>query len=74
MSEQAVLYSVSNHICTVTLNQPESMNALSTAVLEGVTQALERADKDDEVRIFLLFSCYYVMIYFHIINRLGVSG
>jgi enoyl-CoA hydratase/carnithine racemase len=55
MSEDAeVLYEVSEHIATLTLNRPERMNTISRTMLAQLTQHLIRADEDPEVRVAIL--------------------
>ena len=39
----AVLVELDDGLLTVTLNEPESMNALSPGVSNGLAQAIERA-------------------------------
>lgn len=53
MSE-SVLIDLDDGILTVTLNEPDSMNALSEGVSAGLAAALERASDDDDVRVMLL--------------------
>ncbi|MEY4372261.1 MAG: hypothetical protein RL219_1030 [Actinomycetota bacterium] len=52
MSE--VLYEVSEHIATITLNAPERMNTISGAMLNDVSMRLLEADRDREVRCIIL--------------------
>lgn len=54
MSYQTVLYEKKGRIATVTLNQPESLNALSTQLLTDMVAALREAESDDEVRVIIL--------------------
>ena len=53
MSE-SVLTDITDGVMTVTLNEPESMNALSPAVSSGLLGALDRASKDDDARVMIL--------------------
>jgi enoyl-CoA hydratase len=50
----AVLLDVSERIATVTLNRPESRNALSSEVLRLLPQLLSDADSDDEADVIVL--------------------
>ena len=50
----SVLVELDDGVLTATLNEPESMNALSEGVSQGLTAALERASSDDDVRVLLL--------------------
>jgi 2-(1,2-epoxy-1,2-dihydrophenyl)acetyl-CoA isomerase len=49
----SVLMTLEDGVLTVTLNEPDSMNALSEGITRGIFAALERAG-DDEVRVLLL--------------------
>jgi enoyl-CoA hydratase len=53
-----VTYKVRDGIATVTLNQPETRNALSTTMLEAILTALERARDEDEARVVVLASSH----------------
>lgn len=58
MSEPAhsneVLYAVSEHIATITLNAPERMNTISGPMLNALTARLHEANKDKDVRCIIL--------------------
>ncbi|MCC9621075.1 enoyl-CoA hydratase [Thalassospira sp. MA62] len=45
-SQDAVLLAISDQIATITLNRPESMNALNDAMVTGLTTALDRIEAD----------------------------
>ena len=49
-----VLYSVADHIATITLNRPERMNTISGPMLNQLTQHLVVADRDKDVRVVIL--------------------
>lgn len=49
-----VLYSVENHIATITLNDPATLNALGTELAGGVIDALDKANNDNSVRAIIL--------------------
>ncbi len=51
---ESVLYEVDGAVATVTLNRPEAANAQSTAMLEELSAAFDRADADDNVRVVIL--------------------
>jgi enoyl-CoA hydratase len=53
MSE-VVLYEVSDHIATITLNRPDKRNALSSEVLSLLPQLMLQADADPEVDVVIL--------------------
>ncbi len=54
MSPSLVEYQSENHIATITLNDPKSLNAFSTPLKKSVLTALEQADADDDVRVIVL--------------------
>ncbi|MBX3447637.1 MAG: enoyl-CoA hydratase/isomerase family protein [Parvibaculaceae bacterium] len=49
-----VLYEVSEHIATITLNAPDRMNTISGPMLDQLTKRLQQADADPEVRCVIL--------------------
>ncbi len=49
-----VLYEVSEHIATITLNRPERMNTISGRMLNLLTELLLQADADTDVRAVIL--------------------
>jgi enoyl-CoA hydratase/carnithine racemase len=54
VSEPAVLYEVRERVARLTLNRPQTRNALSAEVIEGLHEALARAAADPEVRVVVL--------------------
>ena len=58
MSDDPVLYAVSGGVATISLNQPDTRNALSDELLDGLLAALERAKADTEVRAVVLASTH----------------
>lgn len=51
---EELIYEVSDHIATITLNAPDRMNTISGPMLDGLSQALLKADADPEVRCVIL--------------------
>lgn len=49
-----LIYEVSDHIATITLNAPERMNTISGPMLDGLSELLIIADKDPDVRCVIL--------------------
>jgi enoyl-CoA hydratase/carnithine racemase len=49
-----ILYEVSDHIATITLNRPEVFNAQNMALLDELDAAWTKAATDDDVRVILL--------------------
>ncbi len=54
MAYQNVLYETKGKIATVTLNNPESLNALSAPLVIDMVAALKEAELDDEVHVIIL--------------------
>ncbi|WP_046319825.1 crotonase/enoyl-CoA hydratase family protein [Mycobacterium sp. UM_Kg1] len=54
MSDAAVLVERRGNVLLVTINRPEARNAINGAVSQGVGDALELAQNDDEVRAVVL--------------------
>jgi enoyl-CoA hydratase/carnithine racemase len=49
-----VLYDVSDHIATITLNAPARMNTISGPMLGRLSECLLEADRDPDVRVIVL--------------------
>jgi enoyl-CoA hydratase/carnithine racemase len=59
MAADPVLYDVEEHgIATITLNDPQTRNALSPELLEGLIAAFERAREQSDVRCVVLASSH----------------
>ncbi|MBI1197113.1 MAG: enoyl-CoA hydratase [Phenylobacterium sp.] len=54
MGYTQILYEVSDHIATVTLNRPERLNAWTQVMAGEVRAAMETADADPDVRAIVL--------------------
>src|SRR3990170_2858347 len=54
MSYQYILYDVEDRLATITLNRPERRNALNWPLLEELSDALKKAEKDKDVRVIIL--------------------
>lgn len=52
--EEAVLFSVEGHIATITLNRPQSLNAMNDKLIDGLHEALDRVETDDDIRCAVL--------------------
>jgi enoyl-CoA hydratase/carnithine racemase len=57
-SYDTVLYDVADGVATISLNQPDSRNALSDALLDDLLAALAAARDDDAVRCVVLTSTH----------------
>ena len=49
-----LLYEVSDHVATITLNRPDRMNAISGPMLESFSRAFRDSDADNDVRVIVL--------------------
>lgn len=49
-----VSYEVRGHVAVLTINRPEALNALNTAVLEDLVAAVSRAEADSAVYVIIL--------------------
>ena len=49
MTYENILYGVDERVCTISLNRPEKMNALSWALRLELRDALKRAERDQDV-------------------------
>ncbi len=54
----AVLYALSDGVATITMNQPETRNALSAEMLAGLIAAFERARDEEDARCVVLASSH----------------
>ena len=54
MSQPTVDYQVSNHIATITMNDPKTLNAFSTTLKNAMMEALNKADSDEQVRVIII--------------------
>ncbi len=50
----AVLYSVENHIATITMNRPSALNAINRAMRQGLNAAWERFRDDDDAWVAIV--------------------
>jgi enoyl-CoA hydratase/carnithine racemase len=53
MAEE-VLYSLADGVATITLNRPDRLNALNSAMYHGLTEAFDQTDRDDKVRAVIV--------------------
>ncbi|HHX37244.1 MAG TPA: hypothetical protein GX717_04605 [Clostridiaceae bacterium] len=56
MEYKTITYEVENNVCVITLNRPETYNAISEEMCKDLIQALRHADSDNNVRALLLKS------------------
>ena len=51
---EEILYDVSDHVATITLNAPDRMNTISGPMLDALSEALLKANADPDVRCVIL--------------------
>ena len=54
MTEDVVLYSITDRIATITLNRPDKRNALNPEVVANLTASFIKASEDDRVKLIIL--------------------
>jgi len=54
MDFEHLIYKVDNLIATITLNRPETLNALTPAMRKSFAAALELAENEDNVRVIII--------------------
>ena len=54
MTEDVVLYSITDRIATITLNRPDKRNALNPEVVANLTTNFIKASEDDRVKLIIL--------------------
>ena len=54
MTQPLVKYHIKQHIATITMNDPKTLNAFSTPLKAAMMDALNQADADDQVRAIVL--------------------
>lgn len=54
MAYQNILYELQEPVAIITLNRPETLNAISPALEAELHAALDEADQDDRVRVIIL--------------------
>ncbi len=54
MAYETVLYEVADHLCTITLNRPEKLNAWTRQMHLDLKDAMQKAGADEEIRVIIL--------------------
>ena len=54
MNEPIVQTNTENGVCTVTINRPQSLNALNSELLDTLAESIERISTDNEVKIVVI--------------------
>jgi enoyl-CoA hydratase/carnithine racemase len=53
MQWENVTYEVDNHIATITMSRPETLNTLTAAMIRDIDEAMKTADRDPGVRVII---------------------
>src|SRR5215470_2795220 len=54
MAYEQILYDTADRIATVTLNRPDQMNAMPPRMMGEIHDAMQEADRDDNVRVVIV--------------------
>ena len=54
MPNEEILYDVSDKVATITLNRPDKLNAWTAVMEREVRAAVEKAERDEQVRVMVL--------------------
>ncbi|WP_284742423.1 enoyl-CoA hydratase/isomerase family protein [Amycolatopsis sp. RTGN1] len=54
MEPKTVLFAVTDHVATITLNRPEAMNSFTQAMLDDFAHIWRRVKDDDDIRVVVL--------------------
>lgn len=54
MQFKTIIHEKSNHVCRITLNRPDKLNALDTVMRDELDSAISSAGRDEEVRVILI--------------------
>lgn len=54
MTFKTITYSIKDHVATITLNQPETRNALSLEMMDDIVMGIQEARLDDDVRVVVI--------------------
>jgi len=54
MEFESIIYEKEDRVATITLNQPERLNAIGRTMQDELGKALEEANTDDEVRVLII--------------------
>jgi enoyl-CoA hydratase/carnithine racemase len=54
MEYTQIIYSVDEHVATITLNRPDQLNAFTGTMMYELVDAFDRIDADDDVRVVIV--------------------
>lgn len=52
--EEAVIFSAKNHVATITMNRPQSLNSMNETLIDGLHAALTRLETDPDIKCAVL--------------------
>jgi enoyl-CoA hydratase/carnithine racemase len=55
MPYEHILFDVDDPVATITLNRPEALNAQNEAMRDGLVDAIERLESDDEILVAIVY-------------------
>ena len=54
MEYTQIIYSVDDHVATITLNRPDQLNAFTGTMMREIIDAFDQVDADDDVRAVIV--------------------
>ena len=54
MEYTQIIYSVDDHVATITLNRPDQLNAFTGTMMREIIDAFDQVDADDDVRVVIV--------------------
>jgi enoyl-CoA hydratase/carnithine racemase len=54
MEYTQIIYSVADHVATITLNRPDQLNAFTGTMMRELIDAFDQVDADDDVRVVIV--------------------
>ena len=54
MNYEQILFDISDHVATITLNRPERLNAFTQIMFGEMIDALQRVEEDDSIRVTII--------------------
>lgn len=54
MESQQLIVSAENHICTIKINNPDTLNALNTSLLKELDNAIDWVENNDEILVLII--------------------
>ena len=54
MSETIVEFAAHEGVATITLNRPDSMNAMNSDLMTGISESMGRVEEDKTVRVVVI--------------------